>query len=268
MYGRGLPSSCLPSPCLLLFRLPPLCLWRSCLCLFCSSSRPIDPRENAKNLGISRRYFDRSGAIFAPPACMRHAAAELLCQQLHTIANAQHRQAAPENGGVAGGRVLIIDARWPTRQNKAFDIQVRVPLQFRQRSRRRYQFAVDVALAHTTSNQPAVLRSKIKNDNCLPALCGLHVLPFKPLTAFGWPTRYIDNLAVDKAGFIRTQEADHIGNVARLANTAYRNALGRFFLHHLRIKPQPACSGARHLGVDVARSDRVHVDAERPKFNG
>src|SRR6266581_3292791 len=259
MYGRGLPSSCLPSPCLLLFRLPPLCLWRSCLCLFCSSSRPIDPRENAKNLGISRRfrrYFDRSGAIFAPPACMRHAAAELLCQQLHTVTNAQHWQAAPENSGIAGGRALIIDARWPTRQNKAFDIQVWVPLQFHQRSCRRYQFAVDMALAHTTGNQPAVLRSKIKNDNCLAALRGLHVFPFTYLAAWGWPTRYINNLAVDKAGFIGTEEADHIGNVARLADAPYRNALGRLFHHDLRIKSQPPRGGARHLGVDVARSDR------------
>src|SRR6266567_6119871 len=199
MYGQDLPSPC---------------LYRSCLWLFRSYSRPINPRENAKNLGITRRffrYFNRSGAVLAPFARMRYSTAKLLGQQLHSVANAQHRQAAPENSGIAGGRVLIIDTRWPTRQNKAFDIQVRVPLQFRQRSCRRYQFTVDVALAHTTSNQPAVLRSKIKNDNCLPALCGLHVLPFKP---------------------------------------------------------QPACSGARHLGVDVARSDRVHVDAERPKFNG
>ena len=57
-----------------------------------------------------RKRFERGGAIFAAPAGGGNMSAQLMGQKLHTIANTQDGQAAVQDGGIAEGRALVIDA--------------------------------------------------------------------------------------------------------------------------------------------------------------
>src|SRR5579875_2265602 len=123
-----------------------------------------------------RAYFESGRAVFAPVAGKLHVPAKLMRQQMHAIANTQDGQPAGQNCGIAGWRVLVVDAGGAARKDEAFDIQVSIPLKLCESRAGRNQFAVDMALAHAAGDQPAVLRTVVENNNRLPALQGLHIL--------------------------------------------------------------------------------------------
>src|SRR5579872_5121808 len=71
--------------------------------------------EDAEGLrivgGIGQR-FQRGGAIFAASAGRGDMPAQLMGQELHTVANTQDGQTTVQDGRVAQGRALVIDAGW------------------------------------------------------------------------------------------------------------------------------------------------------------
>src|SRR5712691_5931849 len=104
-----------------------------------------------------------------------------------------------------------------------------------------------MAFTHAAGDQPAVLRAKIENDDRLAAFRGMHIFPFSrhsgpncvgtrfiasprhgdainrvPTQLATWTACYINNLAADKTGLVRTEEADDIGDIAWLPNTTHR----------------------------------------------
>src|SRR5262249_20799306 len=93
-------------------------------------------------------------SIFATPPMRLDFASKLVGEYVHAIADAQHRQAAFENGLIDVASAFIIDAIRTARENDAPGAE---PLEIGQRRGCGQHFAVDTALTHPTRNQPAVL---------------------------------------------------------------------------------------------------------------
>ena len=89
-------------------------------------------------------------------------AAELVGEQLHAIADAQHRDAGIERRRVAAWGGLLVDAGRSSRE----DERLRRPVADRlPRRGPRDQFAVDAGLANPACDQLAVLRSEIEDQH-------------------------------------------------------------------------------------------------------
>src|SRR5579859_2875150 len=80
-------------------------------------------------------------------------------------------------------------------------------------------------------------------------------------------TSHIDDLAADKARLFRGQEADHIGNIAWLADAPHRDALARFFDHLLWRYAQAARRRPRHLRIDESWRDGIGRNPKWPKLH-
>ena len=89
-------------------------------------------------------------------------AAELVGEQLHAIADAQHRDAGIERRRVAARGGLLVDAGRSSREDERLGRPV---ADRRPRRGPRDQFAVDAGLANAARDQLAVLRSEIEDQH-------------------------------------------------------------------------------------------------------
>ena len=92
----------------------------------------------------------------APPKLMR--------QQLHAVADAQHRNAAVERPRLRERRALRIDRRRPPGEDDALEVQSRDGVPGRVG---RNEFAIDVLLADAPRDEPAVLRAVVNDGDRL-----------------------------------------------------------------------------------------------------
>src|SRR5262249_34809399 len=112
----------------------------------------------AFTLILRLQHLDPRRPILAPASMGLHASAELVRQKLHTIADTQHRQITLQDGLIYAPCARVIDAIRPTGEDDTLRPQ---SPQLRQRRARRQQLAVDMALAHASGDQAAVLRAVI-----------------------------------------------------------------------------------------------------------
>src|SRR5438270_4198675 len=82
-----------------------------------------------------------------------------------------------------------------------------------------------------------------------------------------WPSRDVDDLAVDKTGFIRSEEANNVGNIPRLTNAADGYNFRGLGNDLVGIEALAASCGASHFGVDEARGNGIDSNAVRAKLN-
>ncbi len=91
-------------------------------------------------------------------------------QELHTVADAEDGQAAFEDVRGRHGRPFLVDAGRPAREDKPPGVQA---LHLFPGSVRWEELAVDVALAHPTGDEHAVLGAEIEDDDGLGRRDGL-----------------------------------------------------------------------------------------------
>ena len=100
-------------------------------------------------------------AIFAPIGCF-HEAAQLLHHQLHSVANAQHRNAQVPEFRVAQGRTIGIDGTGAARQNDA--LGAKLP-QLLCGGAIGQNFGINLGFANPTGNQFGILGAKVQNGD-------------------------------------------------------------------------------------------------------
>ena len=98
-----------------------------------------------------------------------HTPAEIVSQQLHTVADAQDRQPALEDKGGQPGSIWFVDAVGSTTQDKAAWFEGQYLLGRRVIAE---QLAVDVGFAHPPGNELAVLRAKVQDGDSFAGGCG------------------------------------------------------------------------------------------------
>src|SRR5579885_1023391 len=108
--------------------------------------------------------MDLRRAVLAPAAVARDLATELMRQQLHAVADAEHGQAALQNLLVHLARALVVDTIGSTGKDDAASAQAS---QLVQRGIGGQQLAVDAALTHAPRDQAAVLRAVIEDGDHL-----------------------------------------------------------------------------------------------------
>src|SRR6267378_5597329 len=91
-------------------------------------------------------------------------AAEVVCDELHAVADAQHRNARAQRLRVDLRRAFLIYARWPPAEDQPGRIAL---FELGPGCRSRHQLAVDLGLAHPACDQLAELGTEIEDENCL-----------------------------------------------------------------------------------------------------
>ncbi len=99
-----------------------------------------------------------------PLARLAHFAAREMSQQLHAVADAEHRNAQIEQRGVRGRGVRIVDGAGAAREDDPRGGKGADPLDV---SRRRVDLAVDVSLADPPGDQLRVLRAQVHDQDAL-----------------------------------------------------------------------------------------------------
>ena len=89
-------------------------------------------------------------------------AAEQMCHELRTVADAEHRDAEIEDLGAAGHGIFRVDAVRAARQDDALRRHLADLLQ---RKRLRMDFAVDMVLAHAARDELIVLATEVQYEN-------------------------------------------------------------------------------------------------------
>ena len=97
-----------------------------------------------------------------------HPAAGEMGQQLHAVAEAQHRRAEAQQLRVGGGHALAIDRVGPARQDDPLGLPVPDP---RHGARGRMDLAVDVGFAHPARDELGVLRAEIDDQDAVVVGC-------------------------------------------------------------------------------------------------
>ena len=92
------------------------------------------------------------------------AAAQLVREQLHAVADAQDRDAALEYPRLGQGRAVLVDGRGAAGEDDALQVESGDGCAGRGG---RDQFAVDVLLANAARDEPAVLRAVVDNGDAL-----------------------------------------------------------------------------------------------------
>src|SRR5713226_8325079 len=100
-------------------------------------------------------------------------AAQVVGDELHPVADAEHGNTRAQRFGVDLWRVLLVDARGPSAEDQSRRLAF---LQFGPWRRPGHEFAVDLGLSHTTSDQLAELRSEIQDQHGLLAHRGRGLL--------------------------------------------------------------------------------------------
>src|SRR6185437_14531121 len=89
------------------------------------------------------------------------------CEDLHAVAQAEHRGTHREQGGIRGGDPLVVDRAGPAREDDASRAPLADPLDG---SGGRMNLTVDVSLAHSSGNELRVLRAKIDDQDAIVVL--------------------------------------------------------------------------------------------------
>ena len=97
-----------------------------------------------------------------------HLAAQVMHDEVQSIADAQRRQIQLQQPGIGIRRIRVVHRRRPARKDDADGL---VRLDFRKRDRARKHDGKDVQLANTPRNQLRILRAEIENNDCL----GVHL---------------------------------------------------------------------------------------------
>ena len=97
----------------------------------------------------------------------RYLPAKLFGEELHAVADAEHRQPALEHVVRRARRPFFVDARRPAREDERARME---PLDLLLGRVVRDQLAVDVALAHPPRDEHAVLRAEVEDDDRLGPL--------------------------------------------------------------------------------------------------
>src|SRR6059058_1730569 len=145
---------------------------------------------------VARTHPDRQLALHAPKETVRlthreerrpvlkgaagvDLAAEVVGDELHAVADSEHRDARSQRRGVHVRGSGVVDACRPAAQDQAGRVSL---LQLRPRRRAGHELAVDVGLAHASRDQLAELRAEIEDEDrllargqpgwCFPPSCG------------------------------------------------------------------------------------------------
>src|SRR5207248_7691755 len=105
--------------------------------------------------------LDGGVAVFALVG-RRDLPTELMSEQLHAVADAEHRKLLFEHPGGNHGRVDVVDARRAAGQDDTLRPELRDLLP---RSVMRHQFAVDATLADATGDEHRILRAEVDDDD-------------------------------------------------------------------------------------------------------
>ncbi len=119
--------------------------------------------------GAALSLVDHGRAVLAALA-RGDAAPQLVGQQLHAVADAEHRQAALEDVGGGSGRPFVVDAGRPAGEDEAPRPEAGHLLPGRVVGD---ELAVDAALAHTAGDEHAVLGAEVEDGDGLGRRRGL-----------------------------------------------------------------------------------------------
>ena len=110
---------------------------------------------------VGLQHLAGGAAVFAG-LCPADLAAEGVAGQLHAVADAEHRDAEPEDAGIAPRGAGLVDTRRPTREDDALRVQ-------RLDAVRGHvvadDLAVDMLLANATGDQLGVLRAEVEHQH-------------------------------------------------------------------------------------------------------
>ena len=116
---------------------------------------------------------EKGGAVLAGRARV-DLAAEVMGDQLHSVADAQHRNAGAQRLRVDLRRAGLVDARRPAREDEAGRLPA---LQLVPWRRAWHELAVHARLANATRDELAVLRTEIQDEDRLASLPALRLRP-------------------------------------------------------------------------------------------
>ena len=109
------------------------------------------------------------GVAVLAPRRRTHLAAQMMHDEVQSVADAQDRHAQIEHFGIGGRRIGVIHRRRPARENHADGLVI---ADFSERDRARQDDGKYVQLANAPRDQLRILRAKIEDDDCL----GVHSL--------------------------------------------------------------------------------------------
>ena len=102
-------------------------------------------------------------AVFAPAGAGDISTGEM-SQQLHSVAEAQHRRAQLEQLGVGGGNTLAIDRIGSAREDDSLGLPLANPVH---RAGRGMDLTVHVSLPHPSGNELSVLGAEIDDQDAV-----------------------------------------------------------------------------------------------------
>ena len=134
-------------------------------------------RQTREKRGVAGKV-QLGGSVF-PPAGWFDRAAKIAGDQLHAIADAEHRQSRFPDPVRQLRSAFFVDAGWSARENQPFWLKrlYAVP-----RDIEGHKLAVDIGFPHPAGNQLAVLGAKIEHDHRIDRFLGV-------VTAAGGPSR-------------------------------------------------------------------------------